>query len=80
MTGRIYDVIPQNGDFNVRNLVFETKSVIKMQRRYRAQYGKAPPSDNAIRRWVKQFQETGSVAAAVINNYTSDAAEHLEGN
>jgi hypothetical protein len=32
-----------------------------MQRRYRTQYGKAPPSDNAIRRWLKQFQETGCV-------------------
>jgi hypothetical protein len=40
---------------------FETKSVIKMQRRYRTQHGKDPPSGNAIRRWLKQFQETGSV-------------------
>jgi hypothetical protein len=40
---------------------FETKSVIEPQRRYRTQYGNDPPSDNAIRRWVKQFQETGSV-------------------
>jgi hypothetical protein len=40
---------------------FETKSVIKKQRRYRTQYRKAPPSDNAIRRWLKQFQETRSV-------------------
>jgi transposase len=40
---------------------FETKSDIKTQRRYRTQYGKDPPSDNAIRRWLKQFQETGSV-------------------
>jgi hypothetical protein len=40
---------------------FETKSVIKTQRRYRTQYGKDPPSDNAIQRWLKQFQETGSV-------------------
>jgi hypothetical protein len=35
---------------------FETKSVIKMQRRYRTQYGKDPHSDNAIRGWLKQFQ------------------------
>jgi hypothetical protein len=42
---------------------FETKSVIEMQRRYRNQYGKAPSSDNATRRWLKQFQETGSVVA-----------------
>jgi arsenate reductase-like glutaredoxin family protein len=39
---------------------FETKSVMT-QRRYRAQYGKYPPSDNAIRRWLKQFQETSNV-------------------
>jgi hypothetical protein len=39
----------------------ETKSVIKRQRRYRTQYGKYPPSDNAIQRWLKQFQETGCV-------------------
>jgi hypothetical protein len=36
---------------------FLTKSVIKTQRRY----GTAPPSDNAVRRWLKQFQETGNV-------------------
>jgi hypothetical protein len=46
---------------------FETKFVIKMQRRYRTQYGKDPPSDNAIRRWLKQFQETGSLPAPFRN-------------
>jgi hypothetical protein len=40
---------------------FETKSVIKTHRLYRARYGKDPTSDNTIRRWLKQFQETGSV-------------------
>jgi hypothetical protein len=40
---------------------FETKSIIKMQHRYRTQYRKDPPSDNATRHWLKQFQETGSV-------------------
>jgi transposase len=40
---------------------FETKSIIKTKRRYRTQYGKAPPSDNAIRRWLERFQETGNV-------------------
>jgi hypothetical protein len=39
----------------------ETKSGIKTQRLYRTQYGRAPASDNALRRWLKQFQETGSV-------------------
>jgi hypothetical protein len=65
MSGRKYDAISQNADpsreSNGRSFFFETKSVIKMQRRYRTQYGKAPPSDNAIRRWLEQFQETGSV-------------------
>jgi hypothetical protein len=40
---------------------FETKSVIKKQRRYRTQYGKDPPSINTIRCWLKQFQETGNI-------------------
>jgi hypothetical protein len=43
MSGKKYDVIPQNGDW-----FFETKSVIKTKCRYRTQYGKAPPSDNAM--------------------------------
>jgi hypothetical protein len=41
--------------------IFETRFVIKTQRRYRTQYGKHPPSDNDIRCWSKQFQKTGSV-------------------
>jgi hypothetical protein len=36
-----------------------------MQRRYKTQYRKDPPSDNAIRRCLKQFQETDSVVAAI---------------
>jgi hypothetical protein len=32
-----------------------------MQLRYRTQYGRAPTSDNAVRRRLKQFQETASV-------------------
>jgi hypothetical protein len=49
----------------VRAFDFETQSLIKTQRRYRTEYGKDPPADNAIRRWLKQFQETGSVVAAI---------------
>jgi hypothetical protein len=40
---------------------FEAKSTVESHHRYRTQYGKDPPSDNATRRWLKQFQETGSV-------------------
>jgi hypothetical protein len=40
---------------------FETKSFIKTRRHYRTQYGKAAPSDNATRCWLKHFQGTGNV-------------------
>ncbi|GBM19514.1 hypothetical protein AVEN_107986-1 [Araneus ventricosus] len=40
---------------------FETKSAITTQRRFRTTYKKDPNSDNSIRRWLTQFQETGSV-------------------
>jgi hypothetical protein len=36
-----------------------------LQHRYRTQHGKDLPSDNATRRWLKQFQETDSVVAAI---------------
>jgi hypothetical protein len=41
--------------------VFETKSVIEMHCRYRTECGIDPLSDNDIRRWLKQFQETANV-------------------
>jgi hypothetical protein len=59
MSGTKYDVIPQNGDSskesNVRTLVFRKKV------KTRTQCGKDSPSDNDVRRWLKQFQEAGSV-------------------
>jgi hypothetical protein len=36
-------------------------SVIKTQSLYRTQYGKDLLSDNVIRRWLNQFQETDNV-------------------
>jgi hypothetical protein len=39
----------------------ETKSVTKMERSYRTRYRRDPPSDNANRRWLKQFREAGNV-------------------
>ncbi|GBM29272.1 hypothetical protein AVEN_155225-1 [Araneus ventricosus] len=39
---------------------FETKSVTITQHRFRTTYKKDPPSDNSIRRWLTQFQETGN--------------------
>jgi len=41
-------------------LIFhECQSVIIVQRQFRTKFGRQPPSDNFIRRWYAQFQETG---------------------
>ena len=34
---------------------------IIVQLQFRTKFGKQPPSDNSIRRWYAQFQETGCV-------------------
>jgi transposase len=41
--------------------VWETKSVIQVQRRLRREYGEQVPGMQSIKRWLRQFQETGSV-------------------
>lgn len=40
----------------------EFKSVISVQRRFRREYQKDPPHENNIRRWMKQFKDTGTVS------------------
>ena len=35
---------------------WELKSIILVQRRYRMQYGKDPPTHQSIRHWCWQFQ------------------------
>jgi transposase len=40
---------------------WETKSFIQVQRRYRQEYGEQAPGRQSIKRWLEQFQETGSV-------------------
>ena len=35
------------------------KSVVTVQRAFRAKYAKDPPTDKIIRAWYKQFTETG---------------------
>jgi hypothetical protein len=64
MSGRKYDVIPQNCDClrenNVRTLVFRNEVRMKMQPRYRTQSRKDAPSDNAFRRRLMQVKETGN--------------------
>ena len=36
-----------------------SKSVVTVQRAFRAKYAKEPPTDRTIRAWHKQFTETG---------------------
>jgi len=36
-----------------------SKSVVTVQRAFRAKYAKNPPTDKTIRAWYKQFTETG---------------------
>jgi len=36
-----------------------SKSVVTVQRAFRAKYTKDPPTDKTIRAWHKQFTETG---------------------
>jgi hypothetical protein len=57
---------------------FETKSVIETQHSYRTRYGKDPPSDNALRRWLKQYQETGSVLRRKAAERLSNSQENVE--
>ena len=50
----------------------ETKLDVQTQRRYKAKYGKDPPSRSSIRRWYKKFMETGSVLDAVRSSSSSE--------
>ena len=36
-----------------------SKSVVTVQRAFRAKYAKDPPTDKTVRAWYKQFTETG---------------------
>ena len=39
--------------------ISHSKSVVTVQRAFRAKYAKEPPTDKNIRTWHKQFTETG---------------------
>jgi molybdopterin synthase catalytic subunit len=46
------------------DLVTKTKSDIEVQRNFRTTFNKDPPSRPSIRKWLKNFMETGSVDVA----------------
>jgi hypothetical protein len=59
----------------VRTLVLRNKARYQNLTLLQKSIWKDPPPDNAIRRWLKQFQETGNVVA-VIETVTSQMLEN----
>ena len=56
----------------------ETKLDVQTQRRYRTKNGKDSPSRSSIRRWHKNFMETGSALDAVRSGRLRTSAENIE--
>ena len=48
-----------------------------VQRQFRTKLGKQPPSDNSIRRWYAQFQETGCVCIPELKVWIRTATETI---
>jgi len=56
----------------------ESRSVTIVQRHFRTKFGKQPQSDNSIRRWYTQFQETGCVCKRKSTGMPSVTEEQAE--
>jgi len=56
----------------------ESRSVTIVQRQFRTKFEKQPPSDNSIRRWYAQFQETGCVCKRKSTGRPSVKEEQVE--
>jgi len=56
----------------------ECRSVTIVQQQFRTKFGKQPPSDNSIRRWYAQFQETECVCKRKRSGRLSVTEEQLE--
>jgi hypothetical protein len=41
--------------------LWKTKSPVTVNSRFMREFNKDPPTEQSLRRWLKQFQETGSV-------------------
>ena len=58
-----------------------SKSVVTVQRAFRAKYAKDPPTDKAIRAWYKQFTENGCLCKQKSSGHpltTEDDAELVQ--
>ena len=56
----------------------ECLSVTIVQRQFRTKFGKQPPSDNTIRRWYAEFQDTGCVCKRKSTGRPSVTEEQVE--
>ena len=55
-----------------------SKSVVTVQRAFRAQYAKDPPTDKTIRVWYKQFTETGCLCKQKSSGHPLTAEDDVE--
>ena len=58
--------------------ISHSKSVVTVQRAFRAQHAKEPPTDKNIRTWYKQFSETGCLCKQKLSGRPFTAGEDLE--
>jgi len=60
-------------------LVYQTsKSVVTVQRAFRAKYSKDPPTDKTIRAWYKQFTETGCLCKQKSSGHPLSTEDDIE--
>jgi hypothetical protein len=55
-----------------------SKSVVTVQRAFRANYAKDPPTDKTIRAWYKQFTETGCLCKQKSSGRPLTAEDDIE--
>ena len=55
-----------------------SKSVVTVQRAFRAKYAKDPPTDKTIRAWYKQFTETGCLCKQKSSGRPLTAEDEVE--
>jgi len=57
---------------------YTSKSVVAVQRAFRAKYAKAPPTDKSIRAWYKLFTETGGLCEQKSSERSLTAEDDVE--
>jgi len=55
-----------------------SKSVVTVQRAFRAKYAKDPPTDKTIRAWCEQFTETGCLCKHKSSGRTLTTEDDVE--